>query len=203
MHTAALPDPASSKTMPCGRYPAGGFIIITALLILIVLTLIGIAMARSFWLEESMSGNVREKARAFNAAQTALQYAESWLQSHAGTAALTCGSAAGALDAIKICMDDPSSQLDVPLKTRIVYAPAATLFSVGSGGAGGSNTYYANPGFHIRYLYSTPDNSANYYRVTAYGYGGNKFSVAVVQSLYQIDFSTNVSGTKVKNLGGL
>ncbi len=185
-----------------GRRPQahneGGFVLIASLLILIVLTLIQIAMSRSFWLQEMMGGNAREKARAFNAAQAALQSAESWLQKNAGATAKVCGTDTGALSA-QICSDDPASATAVPLATRFIhtspYIPVDT--------AGGVGKYYGNPGYHIRYLNSTTDGGANFYRITAYGYGGNQNAVATTQSLYQIDFSQNSTGNQVRNLGGL
>lgn len=176
-----------------------GFVLIASLLILVVLTLIQIAMSRSFWLQEMMGGNSREKARAFNAAQTALQSAESWLQKNAGATAKTCGTAEGALTTIQICSDDPASATTVPLATRFAYNSPYIPVNT----AGGLGKYFGSPGYHIRFLDSTPNGDANFYRITAYGYGGNQNAVATVQSLYQIDFRKNSTDATVRNLGGL
>jgi len=48
-----------------------------------------------------------------------------------------------------------------------------------------------------------PDGSANFYKLTAFGFGGNRNAVANVQSFYEVDFTTNKAGNKIKSLGGL
>lgn len=193
------PLPTVNATTDRRPQAEGGFVLIASLLILVVLTLIQIAMSRSFWLQEIMGGNSREKARAFNAAQAALQSAESWLQKNAGATAKTCGTAAGTLTTLQICSDDPVSATAVPLATRFVYNSPYIPVNT----EGGSGKYFGSPGYHISFIDSTPDGDANFYRITAYGYGGNQNAVATVQSLYQIDFSKNSTGTTVRNLGGL
>ena len=54
-------------------------VLVTALLMLIVVTILAVAMFRSFGLDEKIAGNLREKQRALNAAETAEQFAEYWL----------------------------------------------------------------------------------------------------------------------------
>ena len=56
-----------------------GMVLVTALLMLIVVTIIALAMFRSFGVDEKIAGNLREKQRAVSAAETAEQYAEYWL----------------------------------------------------------------------------------------------------------------------------
>ncbi len=173
-----------------------GFIIIASMLMLVVLTLIQLAMTRSYWIQEMMGGNSMEKARAVNAAQSALQNAEWWLLQNPSANSATC--AAGLLPP-KACTTRASltPSGSKPLAARVDYTPSG--MSVHSNG--GAGNYYSQPGYHIQSLYSSPDGSANYYRVTAFGYGGNQYAIAVVQSLFQINFNTNVNGNTVKNLG--
>lgn len=176
---------------------ARGFVLLSSMLILIVLTLLTVTMARSFWFQEQMGGNTREKARAFGTAQAALRYAEVWLQKNASKSPVVCGVNAGDIT-MRICSDTPADLTKAPLSTYT----SIPLSYIGINTSGGTGTYYANPGVHIRYLFSTPDGTANFYKITAYGYGGNRNAVATTQSFYEIDFNTNISGNKVKNLGG-
>jgi type IV pilus assembly protein PilX len=53
-----------------------GMVLVTALLLLIVVTILAVGMFRSFGLDERMAGNVREKNRALNTAESAEQAAE-------------------------------------------------------------------------------------------------------------------------------
>ena len=56
-----------------------GMALITAMLLLIVVTIMALSMFRSYGVEERLAGNTRDKQRAINAAVSAQQYAESWL----------------------------------------------------------------------------------------------------------------------------
>lgn len=57
-----------------------GAVLIVSLLLLVVLTLLGVAGMRNTTLEEKMAGNSRDIQLAFNAAEAALRQAESYLQ---------------------------------------------------------------------------------------------------------------------------
>ena len=56
-----------------------GYTLVVGLLLLVVLTLFAIGMFRSFGLQEKIAANTRDKQRALEAAQSALQYGEWWL----------------------------------------------------------------------------------------------------------------------------
>jgi len=68
-----------------------GMVLVTALLMLIVVTILALAMFRSFGLDEKIAGNLREKQRALSAAETAEQYAEYWLTTGGGSANAVLG----------------------------------------------------------------------------------------------------------------
>ncbi|MGH8403161.1 MAG: pilus assembly PilX family protein, partial [Gammaproteobacteria bacterium] len=57
----------------------GGFVLIVALILLLVLTLLGLAAAQSTSLEERMAGNMRDQNLAFQAAEAGLRAAETCL----------------------------------------------------------------------------------------------------------------------------
>ena len=66
-----------------GKGGQRGLALVTALLLLIVVTIMALSMFRSFGIQERIAGNTRDKQRAINAAESAQQYAEYWLTSAA------------------------------------------------------------------------------------------------------------------------
>jgi len=56
-----------------------GAVLITSLILLVLLTLLGIASMQSTTLEERMAGNLEQEDLAFQAAEAGLRDAESWL----------------------------------------------------------------------------------------------------------------------------
>ncbi len=172
-----------------------GFALIAGLLLLVVMTIIGITMFRSFGLQEIMAGNLREKTRAFNAAQSALKYGEWWLTqgNDASQPGVACNSSLGVF--AQVCSNPVAggaspSALSWP--SWVDYTPYWMTGMVSS--SGGPDTYSKNPGLYIQFLGINSSNTL-IYQVTAYGYGGNQNAVAVVQSTYGVS-------TGVQNLGG-
>src|SRR5271170_6586387 len=64
-----------------------GVVLVSSLLLLLVVTIIALAMFRSFGIQERIAGNMREKQRALQAAVSAQTYAEQWLIGNAATSA--------------------------------------------------------------------------------------------------------------------
>lgn len=56
-----------------------GVVLVVSLLLLLVMTIIGLASMETSTLEEKMTGNLRDQSLAFQAAESALRDAESWL----------------------------------------------------------------------------------------------------------------------------
>jgi type IV pilus assembly protein PilX len=168
-----------------------GFVMITGLLFLIVITLLSLAMFRSFGLQERIAGNTRDKQRAFEAAQNALQYGEWWLAqgSAAGTLAGTGTACTGVVDgntvsAMRVCSDPVATTASLPA-VRTDYRPPG--ITIGSGGTTGDDVNYATkPALYISYLGMAPVGQAVLYQVTGFGFGGNPDTMSVVQSTYQI-----------------
>ena len=76
--------------------------------------------------------------------------------------------------------------------------PGMTVATPASGGSASyANAYAGTPAFYISYLGPWPDasNPGNVFQIDAYGYGGTKQSVAVIESTFLVT-------TGVKNLGG-
>lgn len=93
-----------------------GFVLIASLLILVVLTIIAVAMFRNFGLQEKMAGNLREKTRAFELAQSALKQAETWLKQNSSTGVACAAGQVQVAASPRICdqaspLADPNSLL--------------------------------------------------------------------------------------------
>jgi type IV pilus assembly protein PilX len=175
-------------------------VLVTSLLLLVVVTLLAIGMFRSFGLDEKIAGNVREKQRALNAAETAEQFAESWLSLGNGGSAVPCTGFVGS-NIGQVCTTTLQAQginpATLPWPQGVNYLPATpTLMSIQNNGSGGQGTYYNNPAFYIGFLNTSTANgvTTNIYQIDAVGYGGSANTAAVVESTYQVQTST-------KNLG--
>jgi type IV pilus assembly protein PilX len=175
-----------------------GLVLVTSLLMLVLVTILAIGMFRSFGVDEKIAGNMREKQRALNAAETAEQFAESYLSSGAAITAAACTgfvtSTAG-----QVCTQTQQAQgLDpaaLPWTKGVNYIPATMALPVSTGG--GSGNYYANPVFYIGFLTTTTDVhtgvTTSYYQIDAAGFGGSANTAAVVEATYQISsVSTNL-----------
>jgi type IV pilus assembly protein PilX len=176
---------------------AHGFIMITGLLFLVLMTLLAVAMFRSVGLQERIAGNTLDKQRTFEAAQTALQYGEWWLgQGAAGTGSACSGVADGnTVTSMRVCLDALASPMAPPWAARTEYLPPAMAVAAGGGMAGsGDVNYQATPGLYVRFAGMSPDGESQLYQVSAFAMGGQAGTVAVVQSTYQVS-----SG--VKDLG--
>ncbi len=174
----------------------GGMVLITALLLLIVVTILAVGMFRSFGLDEKIAGNMREKHRALNAAETAEQYAEWWLSSGNGSNGINCTTMLAA-NIGQVCSNvmTNAATLPLPWTVGVSYAPGApTAMNVTT--AGGSDSYYFTPTFYISYLGLSPSGLGAVYQIDAAGYGGSPDTAAVIESTYLVQ-------TSVKDLGGL
>lgn len=174
------------------RQQARGIALVSAMLILVMLTLLALAMFRGFGLQQKIAGNVLEKSRAFEAAQSALQYGEFWLASNpTALTGVPCTST------ITIASDADMRVCDTALATPAdpaswgggsTYTPAGMQVQAGGGAIvnGNSNAdinYASSPALHIAYLGLGPNGTDALYEVTGVGYGGSKTSAAVVQSV--------------------
>lgn len=157
------------------------------------MTMLGLAMFSGFITNQMIAGNHREKSRAFDAAQTAMNYGEYWLSqpgnvvTGAGTpiSGTTCSSMT---TTPQVCSNALSNPTVLPWTAGVNYTPS------GMSTSGGQDTYATNPTYYIQYL-GQQATAVSLYQVTTAGQGGNVNSVAVLQSVYQITVQTT-------NLGG-
>lgn len=183
-----------------------GMALISALLLLLVTTILGIAMFRSFGLLERIAGNTREKQRALGAAESAQTYAEWWLTSNSGlnaTAGVTCATSPATAT---VCSNVLASPASLPWSAGAVsYNPGNTM-TVGAAGTAGD--YVSAPLFYISFLGTSYDpnsqTTTNTYQIDAAGYAGTSNSTAVVEDTYNVSvtYTSQDSLTKFQNLGG-
>jgi len=170
-------------------------VLVTSLLLLIVVTLLAVGMFRSFGLDEKIAGNVREKQRALSAAETAEQYAESWLVNGNGSTGVPCTAfvtATTAGNVGQVCSNVLTNAAQVPWTAGVYYAPAVTsadIMNVST--TGGQGSYYSSPAFYISYLGASPNGLGNIFQIDAVGYGGSADTVAVVESTYIVQQSSS------------
>lgn len=151
-----------------------GFVLVTALIFLLLMTYLSVAMFRGFNLDEMMAGNLREKSRATESAQAAISYAEWWLgQSGNATTGEAC--TAGKLTTPTVCSGTPG------LASYVEYIPVGMTVSA----SGGIATYAAKPIYAIDYL-GVDTTGKLLYSITARAQGGNQNAMAVLQTVYRI-----------------
>jgi type IV pilus assembly protein PilX len=186
------------------RPRARGMVLISALLLLLVMTILGTIMLRSSGLGEKTGGNIREKQRALHVAESAQTYAEWWLSSGAGNNATTGAQCNGTVGTPRVCTNTLQDVVAVPWAAGVSYSPP--MLQVAPPGV--ADGYFAAPSMYIAFVSSTYDpttgTQTQVYQVDAQGYGGTQNAVAVVESGYSVSVThtTSTDDTKYLNLGG-
>ena len=196
---------------PIMRSPASerGMALMSALMLLLVTTVLGIAMFRSFGLLERIAGNTREKQRALHSAESAQTYAEWWLTTNSGINATTGASCSNttATTTAAVCSNVLTNPATLPWGTAagVSYNPANSMTVAAAGSAG---DYVSLPVFYISFLSTAYNPSSgtttNTYQIDAAGYAGSTSSAAVVEDIYNVGvtYTSQDSLTKFQNLGG-
>lgn len=192
------------------RRPAGnsqGFVLITALLFLIALTIVGLSAIGSNVLEERMSGQARDRQIAIEAAEAALRDGERYISNKDPDPNLfsagcgTSGESKGLCEQAKAgapIWRELDSKNDTDLQNWITdhtiqFGTAATTtavrFSISPDPDSPSTTIEpsAQPVYFIERL-GTPVNAAvpliYPYRITAIGYGRHDTTRVILQSIF-------------------
>lgn len=178
-----------------------GFILVTSLIFLVVITLISVSAINSSTLQERMASNLREKARARQAADAALREAETRL---AGDAFVQLNAASGCsadiqsargggapLSSFPICYAGSflgGNKSAAFLDSETWNHPATQRYSV-------DQTLADDVKYVVEEIRDCPGPSLDpdqcalgatgvRYRITAYAQGQNPAAVAVTQSVY-------------------
>jgi type IV pilus assembly protein PilX len=169
--------------------------LITALLLLIVVTIMALSMFRSYGVQERIAGNTRDKQRAINAAESAQQYAEYWLTSTAAPVAAVCTGPV--FDSVgQICSNPLVSPTSLPWPSKVIYTQFTSNSINGftntiiSSPATTPGSYYDTPSFYITDLGPNAGTPGEVYQIDALGYGGTQNTVAVVESTFLITSGT-------------
>jgi type IV pilus assembly protein PilX len=179
-----------------------GVVLISAILILVIASLLALSMFKGFGIQELIAGNMREKQRALQSAEAAEQNGEIWLTSlgnvlsnsvDCSTLGLTATSSAATAYVCQkpvALMDDALNVATVPwtvggTEVGFSVAPSASVTVSTNGGA---DTYYQLPRFYIGLVSSSAVQAL--YRIDAWNYGGTKSTVAVVESNYTVTCTT-------------
>jgi type IV pilus assembly protein PilX len=172
-------------------------VLVTALLLLLVVTILAVGMFRGFGLDEKIAGNMREKHRALNAAESAEQYAEWWLSQGNGGTGANCTALAPATAPVVcsnpiIAAPNDVSSVPLPWTTGVAFI-AGTPTAMGIQAGPAWTDYYAAPTYYIQYLGPSPGNPGSLYQIDAVGYGGSADTAAVVETTYLVQQSVTCS----------
>jgi type IV pilus assembly protein PilX len=192
------------------RFAQRGVVLVASLLLLIVVTIIALSLFRSFGVQEKIAGNMREKQRALQAAESAQVFAEVWLSNNATAASVNCaGMLNGNVGEGQICANTLTSlNIDVtspPYKpagvpTGVAFLPTNMSISTTTTFSAANvlnPTYFDKPSFYISDMGTSADATipGEIYQVDAYGYGGSSNTVAVVESTYAVYTSSRNAGS--------
>lgn len=210
-----------NRAFPLAAGAQRGVALISAMLLLIIITILALSMFRSFPTQEKIAGNVREKERAFHAANSALQFAEFWLMANVATGDVVCGAQGvllnGNLNEGQICSNVLYTNLGQPaglvpdvktvpwlVNNKMIgtqYTPNGLTIQYtapdGATLAGGpqltlnDSTYFTAPVYFIADLGGAGDAKGEVYQIDAYAYGGSTSTVAVVESVYEVAQGVN------------
>lgn len=194
-------------------HPAGqvrGVVLPTAMIILLVVSILAVSMLRSFGNLERIADSTRDKQRAFNAAQSTLRYAEWWLtQGNAspGTPCAATYSANTAPATARVCSNALVSTAPTVTQAQVSEIPWKTAAGVALGNeftppgmtgkvssTGGADTYATVPLFYVTAVGNDPKGIRQLYQVTATASGGSRDSVAVVQSVFGVSSDVTDAG---------
>ncbi|MGI4848832.1 MAG: pilus assembly PilX family protein [Janthinobacterium lividum] len=169
-----------------------GIALASALMMLVLMTVLALSMFRGFGLQQKIAGNTREKQRAFQAAENALQYGEWWLMQGIVGFGIVCSTPVTINSAsdMRACSNPLANASDPATWTAVSsYKPPPMVVAAGGGtatdGSGNKDINYAKvPGLYVAYIGLSPNGQQTLYSVTASGYGGSSNSTAVIQSVF-------------------
>lgn len=183
---------------PSPRYQRQqGVALITGLIFLVVLTLFAITASRMSSLEERMSGNMRDRSLAMQAAEMALRDAERDIRGGAGVTrapAITGITGFNAACNAGLCYNGPNgnsngTDWNVTPVWSLVSMTAAPSVAYGTNtGATATGGLSAQPRYLIEGMRKRLSNSGsllNHYRITVRAQGANPNTVVWLQEVFR------------------
>lgn len=172
------------------RQKQHGAVLITGLIFLVILTLLGVTAMRMASLEERMSGNLRDRNLALQAAEMGLRYAEQHIRA-SGTISGVTGFDTTCTDGL--CYYGAGVAAPVASAWSTYCTPACPIAYVvgevfGTYTAPALPTGVPAPTYLIEGIRKTPPGSGGpyyYYRITVRGQGAKPGTVVWLQEVYR------------------
>ena len=168
------------------RRRQSGVVLVTALILLVIMTLFGLTGIRMVTQEERMAGYAYDRGLSFQAAEAALRQVESYIETmKPQPTGSTCVDQVSGLNTLHICPPPTSTQMRW---TDSTFTDCTNATVVGTG------TTAVTPQYVAEYLGSsfpcgfdpTSIPTCKRYRITARA-GGSGRAAAMVQSVYATD----------------
>lgn len=198
------PNAGSQETLgPAESSDESGYILVVSLVVMILLAIIALSLLGSNTIQELLAGNLSQKTRALQAANSALNYAEGWVAQNP-SAGIACKAGTTSSTPVVCNINSPAlgtldpNDLTVPTSDGAaigtIFQPTGMIASTS-----GTNTVYQLPRYYIQYVGLVSDSAGtvtgSLYKITAAGYGGNANAVAIVQAYYRVySQATDVMG---------
>lgn len=165
-----------------------GSVLVIALIILLILSILAVSVMNLSTISEKLTGNQRDKSTAFQAAESALSDAESWLKNQASPAksAASCTPSACPVYILNTLGNYQSQSASWWATYGTVYS--GTLHQVQT-----QPQYIIEEDMFIPYDLSPQTRASGrgyyYYRITAHGTGTTNNSVSILQSVYSTQYN--------------
>ncbi len=179
-----------------GRSHQSGLALVSALLMLVIITLLGVSLFLGVTLQQKAAGNSLQKTRALEVAQSVVTAAEHWLDTeNSKQVPLNCTSDVNIFRLCSVAPPNPADPNNWPAgATQVSFSKLVSV------GATGVNNYAARPAVWITYLGRATMGPGNLYEIFAQAKGGNANTVAVIQAVYYVGGNMRNS-TPAQNLG--
>lgn len=175
-----------------------GFALVSALLLLIVITLLGVSLFLGIGLEQKAAGNSLDKSRALELAQSAVAAAQTWLADSTKTPVpQSCSGTTPSNNQFLLCAFAPATPDD---PTTWDGATPLTLVQNNISQSGGIGTYWGYPEVRITFLGNATMGPGRLYLIDAFAYGGDANTLAAIQTVYYVGGSWR-NTTPAQSLG--
>lgn len=171
-----------AQDLHCNKHAQRGTALVMTLVFLVLLTMLGITAINTSTLEERMAGNTKDQNLSFQAAETALRAAETWVESTTAATQLAVNNAYG--------IYDPSTTTTEVWDTVTWSGSSNLVIYPGVPGAPASGTLgdvNIRPKYIIEKVNTealSPSGTRVTVRITARGTGASDSTVSMVQSNY-------------------
>lgn len=161
-----------------------GFTLVTGLVFLVLLTMVGTTAIQSSVVQQKSSGNLYDKERSFQAAESGLAAGEDWLEASTDEPVVSTGCT-------QPCVNPHDNSLFIEDSDTAWWSANASQMTATISGIND------NPWFYIEHVSFIPDDitigggppkGVNFYQISAVGVGGTSTATSVVTSTYSKRF---------------